>query len=228
MAQLKKHILGEVTGGLGDVVFKKIKGENYIASRPTDYTMDMKSEAVQRRARFRIAMKLAQSMNKSLRFKAIWKSKAPEGLSAFNFMMQRNYPYVQAETIANGIKLTPDVGFGVGVTAVNLTSTGLTVDISAIGTNAGIITASEPNIGMTAVLFLSNPADPLNPAYDYLTLQSGNLSTNLNTALSFEVVLSSQETQLFNLYQDQKVFFVLTTLDASGAVVHYSSTVLAV
>ena len=113
MAQLKKHILGEVTGGLGDVVFKKIKGENYIASRPTDYTMDMKSEAVQRRARFRIAMKLAQSMNKSLRLKAIWKSKAPEGLSAFNFMMQRNYPYVQAETIANGIKLTPDVGFGV-------------------------------------------------------------------------------------------------------------------
>lgn len=228
MAKLKKNILGQVTGALGEVVFKQFNGENYMATRPDSFMPGVDPESIARRSRFALAIRLSRAIYQSERLKSIWDPKTPAGVSAFNYIFKRNYPFVSPSGLSDGAMLTPEMGFGVGVTAVNLTSTGLTVDISAIGTNAGINIASEPNIGMTAVLFQSNPTDPLQPAYTYLTLQSPNISTNLNTALSFEAVLSNQETQLFNLYQDQKVFFVLGTLDASGAVVHYSSTVLAV
>lgn len=228
MAKLKKNILGQVTGALGEVVFKQFNGENYMATRPDSFMPGVDPESIARRSRFALAIRLARAINQSERLKSIWSIKTPAGVSVFNYIFKRNYPFVSPSGVSDGAMLIPDVGFGVTVSAVNLTSTGLTVDISAIGTNAEIITASEPNISMIAVLFLSNPADPLQPAYNYLTLESGNLSTTLNTALSFSALLTSQETQLFNLYQDQKAFFVLTTLDASGAVVHYSSTVLAV
>lgn len=228
MAKLKKNILGQISGALGEVVFKQISGKNYLATRPDSFLPGSDELSIERRARFANAGKLSRSINQSNRLKSIWKPKAPAGLSAYNYIVQQNYPYVQEDTVTNNVKLIPDMGFGITVTASNITAGGLTVDISAIGTGTGINIATETTIGMSAILFLSNPIDPLQAKYTYLTLQSGNVSTSLNSALSFSAPLSNQETQLYNLYQDQKAFFVLSTLDASGKVLHYSSTVASV
>ena len=98
--------------------------------------------------------------------------------------------------------------------------------VSPIGTKSGIIIANEPFLMMTCVMFLSNPLDESVGAYSLLSLVSEKIPITLTDPVTFDAELTSQQSLLFDKYQDYKVFIAVLTLDTIGNPVHYSSSVL--
>lgn len=224
MATLNKQVLGRVTGAVGDVVFRSKNGKNYVSSKPANVKVSNSQIAVAARSKFRISIKFAQAISSNHMLKALWYSVKPVNMSAANFIFRENYPHITQSGINNSVSLVPGFGFSVGNPVVNITADRLRVDIDALGDNTGIVPASEPNLRMMAVIFLTSPTDPSQKPYEFLSLSSLNVTTVLDAALTFTANLSSQQEQIFNLYQTTKIFCTIVSLNAEQNAVHFAST----
>jgi hypothetical protein len=224
MANLKKKILGQVSGALGDLVFRERNGSNIIAVRPSSFSTPTDPASVERRGKFTMAAKLAGAINDSSGLKSLWENAAPSDLSYFNYFVKRNYIYVTSETPGNVIELVPSGGFPFASTNVDPAATQFDLTISALGTNNGIDTGVEVNIQTLSVLFLSNPSGENVPPYTFFTLSSGLQPLSLTDPISFISPLSGSQTLIYNQYINAKVYFALVTLDAAGKIIHYSVT----
>jgi hypothetical protein len=80
MAVLKKNVLGEVRGKIGNIVGKIRNGKHYIASVPSQYTMSRLPHEVDKRNRFRVNGIFAKAIRENELLYSIWhKEKAPAG-----------------------------------------------------------------------------------------------------------------------------------------------------
>jgi hypothetical protein len=226
MAQLRKTVLGKVSGAVGDIVFRERDGLNYLATRPNSFIPGTDPASVARRQRFALTAKTSVSINRIPELKDLWANAAPSGISPYNYIFKTNYTFVSSSDISNLIKIVPDNGFGISLTSNTVSNSSVQAIISAIGIKAGINATLEPNLMMTCVEFLSNPLDESVSAYSLLSLVSATVPTTLTDPITFTADLTSQQTLLFDKYQDYKVFIAIVTLDATGKPVHYSSSAL--
>ncbi len=228
MAELKKKVLGQVSGAVGDIVFRERYGLNYVGLRPSSFMPGTDAASVARRQRFALATRVGVTINSSSQLKQLWAAHTSSGLNAYNQIVKTNYPFVSSTDLSNLLQLTPSYGFGFVVTDSNVDRVRIRVSIDPIGNNAGINTALEPNTIMVCLLFLTNPIDPSIQIYTLMCLSSVLQHTDLGTALNFDANLTNQQQVVFDNYQVTKTFVALVTLDADGNPVHYSSTALLV
>ena len=228
MAQLKKTVLGKVSGAVGDIVFRERDGKNYIGLRPDSFIPGTDPASVARRQRFLLTLKTGSSINSIDKLKSLWKEVTPSGLSPFNYIVKTNYRFVSSTDLTNLLQLTPDNGFGFAITDNYVDRTHVEVTINPIGSNAGINVALEPNIMMISLVFLTSPVDLSLAPYSLIAVSSASQATNLATELTIDTNLTNQQQQAFDKYQITKTFVALVTLDADGIPVHYSSTALLV
>jgi hypothetical protein len=226
MAQLKKTVLGKVSGAVGDIVFRQRDGKNYIGMRPESFIPGSDPASIARRKRFLLALKSGSAINTIPQLKTLWSNVTPSGLSSFNYIVQTNYRYVTSTDISDLLKLVPGNGFGVNVSNNDVDRLRVRVVISAIGVNAGINTLVETSLKMTCVLFMSSPVDESVSAYSLLSLISPAVPISLAQDVSFDAILTSQQALLFDKYRVIKTFIAIVTLDATGNPVHYSGSVL--
>ena len=224
MAQLKKTVLGKVSGAVGDVLFRQRNGKNIVGTRPSSFTPGSDPASVARRNRFGLSISFAKTMNSIPLLKSVWKSTTPAGLSPYNFMIKTNYVSIAPDNISGNAVLVPGFGFGVTPSAVSIDSSGIQADINPIGNSAGIDTAIEQSILLVSVIYMNNPVDNTVKQNGFLSFVSDSQTLSLSNPLSFQVSLSNQETQLFDKYQAHKGFFTLLTLNADGNAVQYSGT----
>ncbi|MBK9099392.1 MAG: hypothetical protein IPM14_15005 [bacterium] len=225
MAELRKTILGKISGAIGDLVFRERDGQNYLATRPSSFMPGDDAASVARRARFALSVRTSSSINGIPELKALWLIGTPAGVSAFNYILKTNYSYVNSTDVTNLLKIVPDNGFGIALTGNTVNNTSVQAIIDPIGVKAGIDPMRETHLMMTCVEFLSNPIDESVSAYSLIGLSSEKVPTNLNIPLTFNAELTSQQTLLYDKYQDRKVFIAILSLDAEGNPVHYSSSV---
>jgi hypothetical protein len=226
MAELKKTVLGKVSGAVGDIVFRERDGKNYIGLRPDSFIPGTDPASVARRQRFLLTLKSGSAINTLPPLKALWNGVKPSSLSAFNYIVKTNYRYVTSAAISDLLKIVPDNGFGVTLADSNVDRTRVRILAEALGTNAGINIALEPTIMMACIVFLSSPVDESVGAYSILSAVAPALPTSLTEQLTFDADLSNQQSLIFDKYQITKTFIAIVTLDSAGLPVHYSSTVL--
>lgn len=226
MAQLKKKVLGQVSGAVGDIVFRERNGINYVGLRPSSFMPGTDEASVQRRQRFLIALKSGSMINSVSQLKSLWKAAAPSGLNAYNFIVKTNYQYVTSTTISDLLKVVPDNGFGVTVADNNVDRTRVRTIVEPINTNTGIDIDLEPTIIMACILFLSSPVDESVGAYSIISSVSPAQPTSLTEQLTFDAYLTNQQQMVFDKYQITKTFVAIVTLDSDDSPVHYSSTIL--
>jgi len=226
MAELKKTVLGKVSGAVGDIVFRERDGKNYIGLRPDSFVPGTDPASVARRQRFLLSLKAGSSINSVAQFKSLWTEVTPSGLSPFNYIVKTNYRYVTSTSITDLLQLVPGGGFGVAISASSVDRTNVRVVVDPIGSNTGIDPIIEPNIVSAGVIFLSSPIDESVDLYSILTVVSSAQVTSLTEQLRFDAFLTNQQQVLFDKYQVRKTFVALVTLDASSAPVHHSSTIL--
>ncbi len=226
MAQLKKTVLGKVSGAVGDIVFRQREGKNYIGLRPGSFIPGTDPASVARRKIFRLSLKAGSSINSITQLKSLWSEVTPSGLSPFNYIVKTNYRFVAAGSLTDLFKIVPDNGFGINVTTHTVDRNGVGLNIAPVGNNNGIIGAAEPNMMIAGLVFLSSPIDESVGEYSFIKVVSAQQVTDLIRDLTFSVAFTSQEQVLFDKYQVSKTFVALMTLDVNNIPVHYSNTSL--
>lgn len=226
MAEIRKQVLGEVVGALGDIVFRARNGRNFVGVRPASFIPGTDQASVTRRLKFLTTIKFSQAVNSEPVLKAIWDKVRPPEMSTFNNIARLNYQYTESENLTDLMKIVPSLGFGITTAGMNLSSGGLNIDTEAIGTNTGINTVVELNIQMVSVLFFSDPIDASVGSY-YITTMSGiPQSFTLEDPQNLTASLLSEQTAYYSKFQAHKAFSVLVTLDAQGNPVHYSGAIV--
>ncbi|QQS34746.1 MAG: hypothetical protein IPM56_10780 [Ignavibacteriales bacterium] len=224
MASVKKAILGQLNGGIADVVFKSKNGKGYVASKPASMKVSNSPRSVEIRSKFRISIKFAQMITSNLMLKDLWKSVKPQNMSAANYIVRENYPFITQTGINNGAQIVPGFGFTVDGPVISLTGERLRVDINALGNDTGIVPASEPNLRLLSVIMLTSPVNVGQKPVEFMALSSPSVPTVVDAALNFTADLSNQQENLFSLYQTSKAFCIIVSLSPEQNIVHYSST----
>ena len=225
MANLRKQVLGRVSGALGDIVFRERDGKNVVSLRPSNFSTPQDPASIARRARFLMAVKLCASINSNPKLKSLWDPAVTPGLSVMNHLVKTNYVNVTPDDINDPMQVVPTGGFGITATSVDKTAEQVLIDLQAIGTTSGIDIAVEKKLQIQMILFLKGPVIVENTApYSFITLSSDVLSTSLTLPLTFTAPLMSNQGLLFNQYQESKVFFSLITMTDQLALIRHSAT----
>lgn len=226
MAELRKTVLGKVSGAVGDVVFRQKNGKNYVGVKPDSFIPGTDPDSIARRVRFALTIKFGQVINSIAQVKPFWQVETPAGLSAYNYIIKVNYPYVAVDDISDAAKLVPGYGFTITPRSSSFSSSSLQLTIDPVGTEWGIDLVKEPNIQMAAVLYFKTPIDQSNEAHFVSSAISAAQPTALDLPLTFDASLNAQQSVLFDQYQDHKAFVLLTTLDSDNLPVNHSSVII--
>ncbi len=224
MAKLKKQVLGEVSGTLGTFVFREVKGKNVIGMRPTNVNVANDPASVDRRNKFKMSSKLAQSILADQYLKKLWGAKTPYELNTHNYIIQQNYNSVQPSNLTDVVKLIPDFGFPLTISSVAKSASQISANITALNSNPGFKFMDETQIIMSAVLFLHTPVDNSVSEYSFLTFTSASQAINLAAPLAFNVALDGPSGIIYDKYSQQKLFFVFITLDTENNIIQFSNT----
>ncbi|HUI31932.1 MAG TPA: hypothetical protein VLX91_17110 [Candidatus Acidoferrales bacterium] len=225
MAQLNKSPLGKVQGKLGDMAFRQRNGKNIIALRPKKpYTPAADQGSIDRRSRFAFSAKLAQSIYSVPELAALWLPVTPSGMSAYNYIIQKNITLVNPDAVTDLTAITPGLGFAANCTDAALSANAVSVALAALGRTTGIDISSEPNVKLAYVLSLVNPANKSLPDFWFVAGAAAAQPTVLDTPMTFSIPLFGQEAAGVGNYGDKRLLFALVTLDSANKPVKYSGT----
>jgi hypothetical protein len=226
MAQLNKSVLGTVSGALGDIIFRQRNGKNIIVMRPSRYIPPSDQGSIDRRNRFALSAKLAQSIYSVPELALLWQPLTPPGMSTFNFIIQKNILLINPTSVSSLTTITPDSKFVVNCTSSSVTADTITVELAALGNATGIDASKERNAKLAYILCLANPTNTSLPSERFVAGTSVPKQLVLDTPLSFSIALTGQDAMSVENYGDKKLLFVLITLDSENAPVNHSGTVM--
>lgn len=224
MANLRKKVLGTVSGAVGDILFRTKHGRNYVGTRPLSFTPGTDEKSIARRKRFGMATRLARPINSIYRLKSIWKAAAPVPLHSYNMIVRANYSSVGSDSISDTIKLVPEIGFSVQSNNLALDENHMRVTLQGLTSVSGINPAVEVFCQIVGIIHLSNPVDPEKESHVFIPVVSIEQALALNTEINDDIIFQDIISQMIAMYQDSKAFLTLLTLDTDRNVVHYSNT----
>lgn len=225
MARMKKQVLGKVSGGVGDLVFRNRNENNYIALKPIRFNTPMDDRAVARRNKFKSAVQLASAMNAIIPLKSVWNKNTTGNNTVYNRMVKSNYSSLVDMLPSQYTLLAPGKGFPVTTQNIELNQEQVRVLFNALGSDSGIDTQIEKTIRMACVLCLSAPSNPMYSEIVYLPLISGSQNIVLTEPLDISIGLNATEKELFNLYGNKKMLAGLITFDVDLQAVSSSNTI---
>lgn len=222
---MKKQVLGKVSGGVGDLVFRNRNENNYIALKPIRFSTPMDERAVARRNKFKSAVQLASAMNSIIPLKQIWTNKTSGNNSVYNRMVKANYTSLVNLLPSQYTALTPGKGFTAASQNIELSAEHVRINFDALGTNSGIDLQIEKTIRLACVVCLSAPTNPIYSEIVYMPLISTSQNIVLSNPIDITIGLNSGEKDLFNIYGNKKLLAGLITFDADSMVVSHSNTI---
>lgn len=224
MAELKSKFLGKLKGSLGDLTGRIRNGKGYLASKPSSFNAPTDAASLNRRAKFKLAVKFSYAALRNAGIKIIWKKTASGNSSPFANIMRENYKFIHDGTLNVYNIITPRSGFNPVFTSAVLSNTELSVDLSALNGVTDFDTGVETELKVAAVIFLAAPNNPGFDQYNFISLESNPVALQLDNPQSFTIPIVNFESSMIDIYQNKKIFLAVFSLDGDGIPVHYSST----
>jgi hypothetical protein len=225
MAQLKKSVLGKVSGTVGDITFRQTRGKNVISLRPRSFIPGDDLPSVERRARFALSAKLAQAVNSVPQLRRLWVDETPPDMSPYNYMIGVNFGLVGADHLTNLTTITPSSGFSAESDSISIAPDAVTVSLKPIGTGSGIDTTVEPYVMLASILCLSKPTVSTMESMKFIALTSADQPLVVETALNFTIAVGAVNWQLVSSYEDKVALLALITLNSGKEPVRCSNTI---
>ncbi len=82
----------------------------------------------------------------------------------------------------------------------------------------------EKFVGAFCIVSLDSPQNKNLNSYVFISLASERIPLNLTDALSFDLPLTNQNSDLMNKYGNRLLLFCLVTFDENDVPINYSST----
>ncbi|MCX8167238.1 MAG: hypothetical protein N3E37_05315 [Candidatus Micrarchaeota archaeon] len=227
MAELKKPLFGNIKGSFGNAVFRQRNGKNILVQKPASYTLPETEDYQVRTTKFRMSAKISSVINSVDTLKQIWNDVKPKNQSLYNHLISLAYPYVTVDSVNSSLKIVPDSKVGVRLNNVNLLQDKLTVNLLPLTVASMIDPVKEKNGELISLITLVNPIGNELPDLDVVAVKSNLVPINLDSALSFEFIISTTNQMKLSSYQNKSLFSSLITYDENFDMVHYSNTFFA-
>lgn len=224
MANLEKPMFGNIKGKFGKAVFRQRNGLNYIAQRPSSYSIPGTESYLIRTAKFRICAKISSALNSVSLLKELWKEETPEKLSTYNYLISVNYGAVNNDLSLGLIKIAPDSAVGVRLDTVALTSDKLTVNLLPLTEKSLINPSVEKKVKLASLLYLSSPLNSEDSGFEVITFISASKAFDLASPLTFDLFISTSDELKIGLYRNKSVHSSLITFAEDDTAVNNSST----
>ncbi|MCX6157798.1 MAG: hypothetical protein NTY74_07455 [Ignavibacteriae bacterium] len=234
MAKITNASFGNISGKVGDFVFRQRNGKTIIASRPQIFLPDQSSAAKARRKRFGLSAKFSSCLAQNPFLKELWLNSEPKGSgtgkgNAFTKISKHIYPNIMPDDIAEEINITPSFpGFELSLNKTSVSFDSISAEINPVPDSEQqswqcYKKASQIHTG--AFLFLSDKIDERKDDYKFYNLLTETLPFNPSVKTKISIPVYGILSALMEIYAKYRLFLVFFALDDSGNLVAFSNTI---
>ncbi len=223
MAELNKHLFGKLKGTFGSAVFRQRNGKNYISQRPVSYSPPNDENYLLRTNKFKVAAKIASTINNNEILKNIWLSAKPKNQSLYNYLISVVYQELNDNSVNQTLQITPTSSFNITINNAEINSNNINITLQTL-TNNDVDTTLEKKCNLTSVLFMNASATNGFHNFDVFTISSSLKQIDVTNPLEFNFTLSTLIQEKINQHQEKLLFMSLLTYDDTNNLINYSST----
>ncbi len=221
MAIVGKQILGEVTGSVGDVVFRNRRGKTEMYPKPLPYKPSDSPPACKQRGSFSFQRKTAAAIDKIYLLKELWKNSPLPGYASFEKQMTVNNKKISGPEDISAISLfPPGCMFNAELKSFHLDGDIIKVTVHPLNLSDPS-ELSVADISAHGILILTDPSGDEYP-FEYLPLSSGGIPYKKDIELNFSFPLTNPDNGTFTLYRKRQFVICLVMRGRSGKAEHFS------
>ena len=215
--------IGQISGKLGGVVFKRRGNKTFITKVPVHIKPAKDPATLQRRKKFAWVGKFTKAVNSSPILHSLWKPLSTRSVSVYNNIFQSVFGSIDIKDLSGIPIFIPYFSpFSLINKSVTFGKSSIFVEVDPLGVTLGIDLAKEISIVAAGIMVLSDPETEGFPEFLFLPVQSGKLPLTLNRNSNFIVPVENTDSVYYDCYRTKKAYLTLITLDASGNPVQHS------
>jgi hypothetical protein len=188
MAIIRKGAMGDISGRIGDTIYRVRNHRNIGYKRPTSQKISQTEDSVKNRSKFAYTIQFAKIINSNPELLSCWKSADIEGTSGFQRIIKHNSKNVSAFGITSKNIITPP---GIEIDPGSISINESTITINAISNNV----MTKLLLKLFTVMKLYNEEGS-----ELLFLQSDNISIFDGSALEGTISLTPREIEKITRY----------------------------
>lgn len=222
MAILTSSIKFGLSGRLGNLVARTIKGRIILSRRPAKYTVSNSAEAVKCRKKFAVTVKLTKCILSFPDLKLIWAKLACPNQTAYSTIFKNNYDYSGEDTPSLNNKITPG-GFELPVTSTAVNADRVYISISSLNKISGY-QQENVNLSLNAVVCFTSPVNPADDSFLAMAFSIESVNYKLTNEGNFLFALNSDQKITASKYTKSILLLSAVFKTAEGKIITYSST----
>ena len=215
MARKKPSVLGEPSGKIGDVVYKKRNGKTYISKAAETFNPSQLPHEIDKRNKQKVNGKFASIINQNILLHDIWEKEKFPCTNAYNKINKVNYHLCSPAGPAANAQITPG-GFKLAADEINIHPDKIEISLRPVK-----LQKDETIIKFIIILSLTTPKRRSKKTNDFEFLMMENYEAG-KTRLTF--TFSKEEAAPVKKYKNKTIFLAAVTMDKENKILRWSET----
>jgi hypothetical protein len=221
MAIIRKNILGNVSGRVGDYIYRTRNGKLVKYRRPKNQKVSRSVAAESARKDFSIVVKFASCINKLASLKEIWKQAKVPGSTHYQKMIKHNSLNAKLSRISVKNVITPP-GIQFNIEELVLTPSTVSFIVTADSSKLKKL-LSNPRL-IHLVFYFYSPKVKNKPAYNFSGILVQNDHKHQQVSNELNIKLSKEIVSFLKTYSDVLVFISLSMMNPDKEKIYWTST----
>lgn len=222
MAVIKGNVLGNLSGKLGNLSARTVKGRTVLSARPSSFEVSQDPDSIAVRQKFAVTANFSKNVLALPILKSVWDKVKPENITIFNAIFKNNYQFSAVDRPTDQNIITPG-GFNLPVTSAVINANDVTVELSALN-EATVIKGFEKDASFAALIVNYNPISEEDLAFSIITLSKDVDNFDFGNAYTLTMSLHTSESAEIAKYQNNILLLAAATKDDYSKIVQYSKT----
>lgn len=205
----RAHGIFNLSGKVGDKVYRMINGKCYVANAPTHYTMPQTPEAILRREKFLLCRKICSAIDKLFYSKMLWRIVVPKKANRLGYMMKSIYPIIVKYNI-DLLGIVPHPDLITNCLECSYANERIKLKFAPFDDDDNkILLNSDTAVAVEGVLYLCDAGSQRKDKFNLIPLISADKLLVLNQEIELEFNLTGLQLEALNLYPERKLYVVL-------------------
>ncbi len=222
MAVVKGNVLGNLSGKLGNLSARTVKGRTILAARPSSFQASQDPDSIAVRQKFAVTANFSKNVAAIPILKSIWDSVKTQNMSVFNAIFKNNYKFSAVDRPTDQNIITPD-GFLLPVTSAIVGVNDVTAELTAIDA-ATIISEDEKDISFAALIIYHNPISDEDEKFNIFSLSKDVDDYDFAVDYTLTLDLHSSQSAIAAKYQNSFLLLAAVTKDINENVIQNTKT----
>jgi hypothetical protein len=222
MAILKGNVMGNMSGKIGNLSARTVKGKTVLSARPSSFTPSRDPASIEVREKFAVTAKFASQVVNNPILAKIWKNSTTESHSVFNIVFQNNFEFSSTERPSQNNIITP-AGFSVPVQSVVAGTDGVLVEINPL--NSVILSSTEEvKLSVNSLICYYNPIDPRFDSFSFVSIADEIQNFDFSQPYEMNLPFDVEQKGVAAKYSNHIFYLSLVTKSSVDRIIRYSAT----